>query len=114
MKWTIREWTLSCSNALKILKIIWPYVISNDKILKRTKLRRIGEKVKIRRWKWIGQVLRMEGNSNCITELTWKPKGRRKANTVVGLEILEQNQTSCQKQRERERYHFNLMGQSDR
>ena len=62
----------------RILKIRWPYVISNDEILKRTKLRRISEEVKIRRWKWIGHVLRMEDNSDCITALTWKPEGRRK------------------------------------
>ena len=61
-----------------ILKIRWPYVIFNDEILKRTKLRRISEEVKIRRWKWIGHVLRMENNSDCITALTWKPEGRRK------------------------------------
>ena len=106
----------------RILKIRWPYVISNDEILKRTKLRRISEEVKIRwsigsekglvvsivlfpptslkdraikalelcscgkkkeevkirRWKWIGHVLRMEDNSDCVTALTWKPEGRRK------------------------------------
>ena len=61
-----------------IENIRWPYVISNDEILKRTKLRRISEEVKIRRWKWIGHVLRMEDNSDCITALTWKPEGRRK------------------------------------
>ena len=62
----------------RILKVRWPCVISNDEILKRTKLRRISEEVKIRRWKWIGHVLRMENNSDCITALTWKPEGRRK------------------------------------
>ena len=33
--------------------IRWPYGISNDEILKRTELKRISEKVKIRGWKWI-------------------------------------------------------------
>ena len=64
----------------RILKIRWPYVISNDEILKRTKLRRISEEVKIRRWKWIGHVLKngIEDDGDCITALTWKPEGRRK------------------------------------
>ena len=59
----------------RIVKIRWPYVISNDEILKRTKLRRISEEVKIRGWKLIGHVLRMDDNSDCITALTWKPEG---------------------------------------
>jgi hypothetical protein len=62
----------------RILKIRWPYVISNDEILKRTKQRRISEEVKIRRWKWIGHVYRMKDDSHCITAMTWKPEGRRK------------------------------------
>ena len=59
----------------RILKIRWPYVISNDEILKRTKQRRISEEVKIRRWKWIGHVYRMKDDSHCITAMTWKPEG---------------------------------------
>ena len=60
------------------MNIRCPYVISNDEILKRTKIRRIREEVKIRRLKWIGHVLWMEDNSDCVTALTWKSEGRRK------------------------------------
>ena len=35
--WIIEELTLSCSNASKILKIRWPYVISNDEIINETR-----------------------------------------------------------------------------
>ena len=53
-------------------------VISNDEIFKRTELRRISEEVKIKKWKWIRYVFRMEDDSNCITLLTWKSEWRRK------------------------------------
>jgi len=62
----------------RILKIRWPYIISNNDILKRTGERRISEEVKIKRWRWIGHVLRMDDNHNCRTALTWKPEGKRR------------------------------------
>ena len=45
-------------------------------ILKRAKVMKISDEVKIRRWKWIGHVLRMKDN-NCLTASSWKPEGRR-------------------------------------
>ena len=45
---------------------------------KKTKLKTISTEVKLRRWKWVGHILRMEKNSKCETALTWKPEGRRK------------------------------------
>ena len=62
----------------RILKVRWPYVVSNEEILNRTKLKKISEEVKARRWKWIGHVLRMEDNCHCRTAMTWVPEGRRK------------------------------------
>ena len=38
----------------------------------------ISDEVKGRRWKWIGHVLRKDGNCYCMTALTWAPEGRRK------------------------------------
>ena len=61
-----------------ILKIRWPYVVSNEEILKRTKVMKISDEVKTRRWKWIGHVLRMKDDNNCLTALSWKHEGRRK------------------------------------
>jgi hypothetical protein len=62
----------------KILRIRWPYIISNDDIIIRTKVKKISEEVKARRWKWVGHILRMDDNSHCMTALSWKPEGRRK------------------------------------
>ena len=56
----------------RIYKVHWPYVISNDELLKRS------EVVRQRRWIWIGHVLRMDHSSNCATALTWAPEGTRK------------------------------------
>ena len=59
------------------LKQIWPYVVSNRDILAKTKLKKISTEVKLRRWKWVEHILRMDKNSKCETALTWTPEGRR-------------------------------------
>ena len=61
-----------------ILKIYWPYVVSNEEILKRTASVRLSQEIQTRRWRWIGHVLRMEQESDCMTALTWQPEGKRK------------------------------------
>ena len=55
----------------RILKIYWPNKVSNEEILKRVGSKRISEELKIRRWRWIGHVLRMDQGSHCSTALTW-------------------------------------------
>ena len=62
----------------RIIKIRWPYVVSNEDLMKRTETKRVSTEIKIRRWKWIGHVLRMERNSHCRTALTWQPEGKRR------------------------------------
>ena len=62
----------------RIIKIRWPYVISNEDLMKRTETKRVSTEVKTRPWKWIGHVLRMERNSHCRTALTWQPEGKRR------------------------------------
>ena len=62
----------------RILQIRWPYVVSNRDILAKAKLKTITTEVKLRRWKWVGHILRMDKNSKCETALTWTPEGRRK------------------------------------
>ena len=39
---------------------------------------KISELVKVRRWTWIGHILRKDANNNCRISLTWTPEGRRK------------------------------------
>ena len=45
----------------RIQQIRWPYVASNQDILAKTKLKTISTEVKLRRWKWVGHILRMHG-----------------------------------------------------
>ena len=61
----------------KILHIYWPNEVSNEEILKKVGSQRISEELKIRRWRWIGHVLRMDQGSHCSTALTWTPDGKR-------------------------------------
>ncbi|KAL9988135.1 hypothetical protein ACROYT_G002541 [Oculina patagonica] len=44
----------------RILGIFWPHTISNCDLYERTKERPISETVKVRRWRWIGHILRRE------------------------------------------------------
>ena len=62
----------------RIMKIRWPYVVSNDEILKRTGIKNISTEVQEKRWRWIGHVLRMKGSHHCMTAMTWAPEGKRK------------------------------------
>ena len=68
--------TLNCPR--RILKVRWPYIMSNKDILNKTTLEKISTEVKIRRWEWIGHMFRKAEDSHCMTTLTWTPEGTRK------------------------------------
>ncbi|KAL9982087.1 hypothetical protein ACROYT_G010881 [Oculina patagonica] len=57
------------------LGIFWPHTISNCDLYERTKERPISETVKVRRWRWIGHILRREKDNNSRVALTWNPEG---------------------------------------
>ena len=54
-------------------------MISNEEIRKRSGMRTIDEQVRIRRWKWLGHVLRMLSDKNPKIALTWAPEGKRRS-----------------------------------
>ena len=62
----------------RILGIFWPYTISNRDLYERARESPISETLKVRRWRWIGHVLRREKDNNCRVALTWTPEGKRK------------------------------------
>ncbi|XP_078352437.1 uncharacterized protein LOC144637177 [Oculina patagonica] len=62
----------------RILGIFWPHTISNCDLYERPKERPISETVKVRRWTWIGHILRREKDNNCRVALTRTPEGKRK------------------------------------
>jgi len=58
----------------RILGIFWPYTISNCELYERAREGSISETLKVRRWRWIGHVLRRENDNNCRVALTWTPE----------------------------------------
>ena len=52
--------------------------ISNKELLKRANMERLSEEIRTRRWRFIGHILRKQPDNDCVTALTWTPKGKRK------------------------------------
>ncbi|VDP44036.1 unnamed protein product [Schistosoma mattheei] len=63
----------------KILNILWPDPISNSLLWERTNQLPTEEEIRIRRWKWIGHILRKSPNCTTRQALTFNPKGKRKS-----------------------------------
>ena len=62
----------------KIQKVFWPNQISNEKLNGRTSTLPLSVKIRIRRWRCIGQVLRRDNNGIARTALTWALEGKRR------------------------------------
>ena len=62
----------------RILKIRWPMRVTNEELLRRTKMKPVSQEVKRRRWKWIGHTLTMQPSRHPRIALTWRPHGKRK------------------------------------
>ncbi|VDP36084.1 unnamed protein product [Schistosoma margrebowiei] len=78
-KTTIKKVQVFINSCLrKILNIHWPDTISNNLLWERTNQLPAEEKIRKRRWKWIGHTL--SKSSNCITRqalVTWNSEGKR-------------------------------------
>ena len=48
----------------RTFRIYWPMKISNHELFKEAEMLPVSELIKLRRWKWLGQVLKMESNNN--------------------------------------------------
>ena len=67
------------NQCLKMILIIrWPQVISNEELWGRTHQTRIEERIKRRKWKWIGHTLRKPENNITRSALEWNPQGFRR------------------------------------
>ena len=62
----------------KTLKVFWPYQISNKEFYSRTNTLPLSVDIRIRRWRWIGHILRRDSNNIARTVLTWAPEGKRR------------------------------------
>ena len=61
-----------------ILRIFLPNVLSNHDLYLRTSLSPISEVIRRKRWRCIGQVLRMPNTMHANVALYWTPDGKRK------------------------------------
>ena len=62
----------------RILGVFWPNRMSNNDLYSKTGTTQISQEVTLRRWRWLGHILRRDANSNVRVALSWTPEGRRK------------------------------------
>ena len=62
----------------RILRIRWPRTISHQQIQETTGVNRTSDKIRCRRWNWIGHIMRKNREGHCVTALEWRPEGRRR------------------------------------
>ena len=62
----------------RILNIKWYHKVNNEDLLKKAKLKPVEAKIKKRKWKWIGHVLRKPEKFKAKQALDWNPQGHRK------------------------------------
>ncbi len=74
---------------IKILKVFWPNQILNEELYHRTNTQPLTVKIKIRRWRWIGHVLRRGGNNIARTALDWAPEGKLKKTRQTSNDLEE-------------------------
>ena len=61
----------------KILKVFWPNQITNEELYHQTNTQPLSVTIKIRRWRWIGHVLRRDGNRDLTQQDGWKTQDGR-------------------------------------
>ena len=62
----------------KIQRVFWPNQISNEELYRRTNTLPLSVKIRIRRWRRVGDVLQTDGNNIARTALTWAPESKRR------------------------------------
>ena len=62
-----------------MLRIKYTEHVTNEEVRKRTQQPMIGDKIRKRRMKWAGHVMRMDQSRNPKKILQYKPNGKRKA-----------------------------------
>ena len=62
---------------MRIMRIFWPNKVSNEKLLSRCEQECMGT-ITMRRWKWIGHVVRKNTDDNTWASLHWTPEGKKR------------------------------------
>ena len=61
----------------RILKIYWPTRISNEEVQRIAGVQKVSQQVRLRRWRYLGHILRKSGDDDQRIALRWTPPGRR-------------------------------------
>ena len=62
----------------RVLRRFWPYHLSNEELYEASGSMPVSTLIQVRRWRWIGHILRKSPNDISRTALTWAPEGKRK------------------------------------
>ena len=62
----------------RVLRRFWPYHLSNEELYEATGSTPVSALIRVRRWRWIGHILRTSPNNISRTALTWAPEGKRR------------------------------------
>ena len=62
----------------KILKIFWPNRISNQRLHEITGISKVSMEIRLRKWRYIGHILRKDHNCHERIALRWTPDGKRR------------------------------------
>jgi hypothetical protein len=65
-------------NLRRICRIFWPNTISNNELFALTKSMSIEDEIKMKRWRWLGHVIRMGTLRSPKVALHWKPENGRR------------------------------------
>ena len=68
--------TFHCLCLRRILRIRWQQRMTNKRMVELAEINDISCEVRRRGWKWLGHILRREGENDSFTALGWAPKGR--------------------------------------
>ena len=61
----------------KMFKIRWQRHIANKTAMEMIRTERMCGEVWIRKWNWIGHVIRKNKSDDCAVALGWRPEGKR-------------------------------------
>ena len=62
----------------RVLKRFWPNHLSNEELYEATGSTPVSALVRVRRWRWIGHILRTSPSNISRTALTWAPGSKRR------------------------------------
>ena len=62
----------------RVLRRFWPNHLSNEEFYEATGSTSVSALIRVRRWRWIGHILRTSASSISRTALTWAPEGKRR------------------------------------